>query len=99
MFFSNLNKITSNHQVHHFHPQCRFVDTESFEQIEVIKREDVNDYFGITARHNVTDKDITVDDFTEEQIDFIKRAYASDYAFFKKYGKSNGKTKSKRKNS
>ena len=98
LFFTNLNKITQQHQVHHFHPQCRFVDTESFENIQVVKREDVNDFFGIDQMHNVTQKDITKDDFTEEQIDFIKRAYASDYAFYEKYGVKNGKAKNKRKN-
>ena len=99
LFFTNLNKITSGHQVHHFHPQCRFVDTENFENIEVVKREDVNEFFGITEKHNVTKKDITVEDFTEDQINFIKRAYASDYAFFDKYGVKDGKAKNKRKNS
>lgn len=92
-FFANLNKITSLHQVHHFHPQCRFVDTENFEEIEVVKREDVNEFFGITEHHNATKKEITKEDFTEEQIDFIKRAYASDYAFLKKYGKAKNKRK------
>lgn len=99
LFFTNLNKITSGHQVHHFHPQCRFVDTENFENIEVVRREDVNDYFGIDQKHNVTKKDIVLEDFTKEQIEFIKRAYASDYAFFEKYGVKNGKAKNKRKNS
>ena len=98
LFFRNLNKITGGQQVHHFHPQCRFVDTDSFEHIEVIKREDVNSYFSVDQKHNVTHKDITAEDFSEEQIDFIKRAYASDYAFFEKYGVNNGNTKSKRKN-
>ena len=98
-FFRNLNKITGGHQVHHFHPQCRFVDTENFKEIEVVKREDVNDYFEIAAKHNVTHKEITRHDFTEDQIDFIKRAYASDYAFFETYGKKNAKSKNKRKNS
>ena len=97
-FFSHLNKITSNHQVHHFHPQCRFVDTDSFEEIEVVRREDVNEFFGIDKKYNVTDKEITVEDLTEEQIDFVKRAYASDYAFFEKYGVKNAKAKNKRKN-
>ena len=99
LFFRNLNKITGGHQVHHFHPQCRFVDTENFKEIEVVKREDVNDYFEIAAKHNVTHKEITRHDFTEDQIDFIKRAYASDYAFFETYGKKNAKSKNKRKNS
>lgn len=98
LFFANLNKITSNHQVHHFHPQCRFVDTENFEEIEVVKREDVNDFFDIAVKHNVTKKEITAEDFAEEQIEFIKRAYASDYAFYEKYGVKNGKAKNKRKN-
>lgn len=99
LFFANLNKITSQHQVHHFHPQCRFVDTENFEEFDVVKREDVNEFFGITEKHNVTKKDITKEDFTEEQIEFIKRAYASDYAFYEKYGVKDGKAKGKRKSS
>lgn len=100
LFFRNLNKITGGHQVHHFHPQCRFVDTENFDEFTVVKREDVNDFFDIDVAHNVTNKEITADDFSEEQIEFIKRAYASDYAFFKTYGvvKPNGKGKNKRKN-
>ena len=92
-FFRNLNKITSNHQVHHFHPQCRFVDTESFDKIEVVLREEVNDWFGIDQKYNVTNKEITKEDFTLEQIEFIKRAYASDYEFLKKYGKAKNKRK------
>jgi|TARA_B110000977_G_scaffold141809_1_gene179908 hypothetical protein len=99
LFFANLNKITSGHQVHHFHPQCRFVDAESFSALEVVKREDVNEYFDITEHHNSTRKEITAEDLSVEQIDFIKRAYASDYAFYDKYGVKNGKTKNKRKNS
>ena len=99
LFFRNLNKITGGHQVHHFHPQCRFVDTENFPEFEVVRREDVNKYFDIDVAHNVTNKEITVEDFSEEQIEFIKRAYASDYAFFEKYGKKNAKGKNKRKNS
>lgn len=97
LFFTNLNKITSLQQVHHFHPQCRFVDTINFEEFCVVKREDVNNFFGVKEKHNVTKKDITVEDFSEEQIDFIKRAYASDYAFFEKYGIKDAKTKNKRK--
>jgi len=93
LFFRNLNKITSNHQVHHFHPQCRFVDTENFKEIEVVKREDVNDWFGIDQKYNVTNKDITKEDFTLEQLEFIKRAYSSDYEFLKKYGKTKNKRK------
>lgn len=92
-FFKHLNKINSNHQVHHFHPQCRFVDTENFEDIQVVKRSEVNDFFGIDVKHNVTKKDITVEDFSNEQIEFIKRAYASDYEFFEKYGKAKNKRK------
>jgi len=72
---------------------------KSFEDIEVVRREDVNKYFGIDQMHNVTKKDITAADFSEEQIDFIERAYVSDYAFLEKYGVKNGKAKSKRKNS
>jgi hypothetical protein len=97
LFFTNLNKITSLQQVHHFHPQCRFVDIANFPEFTVVKREDVNQFFGIDQKHNVTKKDITAEDFTEEQINFIKHAYASDYAFFEKYGVKDVKAKNKRK--
>jgi hypothetical protein len=85
LFFRNLNKINSNHQVHHFHPQCRFVDTENFEEFTIVKREDVNEFFGINRKLNETKKEITLDDFSEEQIEFIKRAYKSDYEFIEQY--------------
>jgi hypothetical protein len=81
LFFRNLNKINSNHQVHHFHPQCRFVDTQHFEEFTIVKKHDINDFFGINRKLNETKKEITLDDFTEEQIEFIKRAYKSDYEF------------------
>lgn len=87
-FFKNLDKVTSQHQVHHFHPQARFVDTDRFKKITVVKREDVNDFFGINEKMNETVKEITKEDFSEQQIDFIKRIYKEDYEFLKKYGKS-----------
>jgi hypothetical protein len=85
LFFKNLNKINSNHQVHHFHPQSKFVDTENFADLTVIKREDVNEFFGITQKLNETRKDITLADLSEEQIEFVKRIYQSDYEFIEKY--------------
>lgn len=98
LFFKNLDKINSNHQVHHFHPQCRFVDTENFEEFAVVLKKDVNDFFGIDQKLNETTKDITLEDLREEQIEFVKRAYASDYEFLEKYGVKDGKAKDKRKN-
>lgn len=98
LFFKNLPKITSQHQVHHFHPQCRFVDTENFEEFTIVRKEDVNDFFGITEKLNVTTKDITLEDLSEEQIDFVKRIYKDDYEFIEKYGMKNGKAKNKRAN-
>ena len=91
LFFKNLSKITSQHQVHHFHPQCQFVDTKRFKKIEVVKREEVNDRFGINEVMNETVKEITRETFSKEQIEFIKRIYKSDYEFFEKY---RGKKKS-----
>ncbi len=85
LFFRNLHKIVSVHQVHHFHPQNKFVDTKKFKKIKVVKREEVNDFFGIEAKMNETKKEITVDDLSQEQIEFIKRIYKSDYEFFEKY--------------
>ena len=86
LFFRNVHKINSNHQVHHFHPQCRFVDTENFEDFTIVKKEDVNEFFGIDKKLNETKKEITLEDLSEEQIEFVKRAYKSDYDFIEKYG-------------
>jgi len=86
-FFANMNKINSFHQVHHFHPQCRFVDTDNFKEFTIIKRENLNKELNIDLHYNATEKEITKEDLTKEQIEFIKRAYASDYEFIKKYGK------------
>ena len=95
LFFKNLHKLSSHHQVHHFMPQSYFVDLENFTNIEVVKKHDVSDYFGIEEKMNVTNKEITAEDFTEEQVSFINTIYASDYQFYEKYG--NGKKPNKRK--
>jgi beta-1,4-mannosyl-glycoprotein beta-1,4-N-acetylglucosaminyltransferase len=86
LFFKNLHRINSNHQVHHFHPQCRFVDTENFEEFTIVLREDVNEFFGINQKLNETKKEITLEDFSDEQIEFITRTYKADYDFIEKYG-------------
>lgn len=85
-FFRNLHKIGSMHQVHHFHPQCAFVDVENFNEFTVINKHEVNNYFGIDKIMNFTKKDITKEDLSEEHVDFIKWVYLSDYEFFEKYG-------------
>jgi len=86
LFFKNLQKISSLHQVHHFHPQCMFVDTQSFDEFQVVTRKGVNKFFGISTVYNRTKKEITKNDFTPQQIHFIKKIYQSDYDFFEKYG-------------
>jgi hypothetical protein len=86
LFFKNLHRINLNHQVHHFHPQCRFVDTENFEEFTIVLREDVNEFFGINQKLNETKKEITLEDFSDEQIEFITRTYKADYDFIEKYG-------------
>lgn len=86
LFFKNLHKISSAHQVHHFHPQCEFVDTKNFKSFTVINKHEVNDFFKINKVLNFTVKEITADDFSKDQIDFIKWIYISDYDFFERYG-------------
>lgn len=86
LFFENIDKITSKHQVHHFHPQTKFIDMEAFNAFEVLEREDVSYFFGVYKIHNETRKDITIHDLSNEQVTLIKNFYQSDYDFFKKYG-------------
>ena len=86
-FFDNFHKISSMHQVHHFHPQCRFVDTQQFKKFTIVERQDVNDFFDINKVYNFTQKEILQSDLKEHQINFIKSIYKSDYEFLKKYGK------------
>lgn len=86
LFFKNLQKIGSLHQVHHFHPQCMFVDTQSFDEFEVVPRKSVNKFFGISTVYNRTKKEITKNDLSPQQLNFITKIYQSDYDFFEKYG-------------
>ena len=86
LFFKNLHKISGAHQVHHFHPQCMFVDTKNFKEFQVINKHEVNNFFKINKVLNFTVKEITADDFSKDQIDFIKWIYISDYNFFEKHG-------------
>lgn len=86
IFMENLHKIVGKHQVHHFHPQVKFIDTEQFEKFTVIKRKDLNKHLGIATVINRTRKELTLEHFTEEQIEFIKSIYDADYKFYEKYG-------------
>ena len=92
-FFRNLHKITNNHQVHHFHPQCRFVDTQSFSEFTVINKMEVSDFLKTDKHLNSTEYEIKRKDLTTSQIGWIRKIYDSDYKFFKEYG--DGKKKSK----
>jgi len=83
----NLDKITSRHQVHHFYPQTKFIDTESFDNFKIISKQEINSYFGTDKIFNKSPKGISIEDLTKEQIDTIREIYASDYEFYKKYYK------------
>lgn len=85
-FFANLHKIGSAHQLHHFHPQAWFIDIDKFVGFTVIKKHDVCSHFGITQKLNQTKKEITANDFSKEQVAFIKKLYQIDYDFYEKYG-------------
>lgn len=86
LFFANLHKISSSHQLHHFHPQAWFVDLKKFKKFTVVKKHDVSETFNVTHKLNQTKKEILEKDFSDEQIAFIKKLYAVDYTFFEKYG-------------
>jgi len=86
LFFRNIHKMVTLHQVHHFHPQTRFIDTNKFKKFTVVKREEINSFFGTPKHMNETVKDITIEDLSPEQIEFVKRIYKSDYEFIKKHG-------------
>lgn len=85
LFFKNINKINSNHQVHHFHPQTKFVDTENFNEFVVLRRYQIGAYFGINSVLNFTHKEITEDDLSKDQINLIQNYYKSDYEFLERY--------------
>lgn len=85
LFFKHLHKISSSHQLHHFHPQAWFVDTDKFSKFTIVHKHDVSSTFNVTHKLNQTKKDITAEDFSEEQINFIKTIYKDDYEFIKKH--------------
>lgn len=91
LFLRNMHKITDHHQVHHFHPQCRFVDTQSFDEFTVINKQEVSDFLKTEKHLNSTQYEIHRKDLTREQVAWIKKIYQSDYDFFKKYGDKIGK--------
>lgn len=91
LFFEHMHKIGSVHQVHHFHPQCRFVDTQRFKDFTVVLRKDVSKFFGTKQKLNTTKKDITRKDLSKAQISFINNIYKSDNEFLKKYGNKQNK--------
>ena len=79
--------------MHHFHPQCRFVDTQSFSEFTVINKMEVSDFLKTDKHLNSTEYEIKRKDLTTSQIGWIRKIYDSDYKFFKEYG--DGKKKSK----
>lgn len=84
-FFKNLHKISSSHQLHHFHPQAWFVDMDKFKKFTIVKKHDVSKTFKVKHKLNQTKKEIGISDFSDEQIAFIKRVYQEDYDFYEKY--------------
>ena len=87
-FFDNIDKIKSDHQVHHFHPQTKFIDTENFNDFIILRRYQINQFFNIPTHLNHTHKEITVEDLNSDQIEMIKLAYKDDYDFLKAHGKT-----------
>lgn len=87
IFMDNLDMITSNHQVHHFHPQVDFIDTDSFKDFKVIMRNEVNEFFGISTIYNQTRKRITREHLLPAHYEFIEKAYKKDYDFLKLFEK------------
>lgn len=95
LFLRNMHKITDHHQVHHFHPQCRFVDTQNFSEFTIINKQEVSDFLKTEKHLNSTKYEINRKDLSRDQVAWIKKIYQSDYDFFKKYGDVDAKKKSK----
>ena len=85
-FFKHLNKIGSAHQVHHFHPQVKFIDTENFKKFTVINKHEVGKFFDNAEHLNTTVKEVEQKDLSKDQIDFIRWIYRHDYEFYENYG-------------
>jgi hypothetical protein len=81
----NLDKITSDQQVHHWYPQTHFIDQRNYDSFEVIFKKDINRRFGVDKIINCSKKKFGKDDLTENQIDIIRRIYISDYIFIENY--------------
>lgn len=84
-FFQNIDKINGNHQVHHFHPQAKFIDTENFSEFTILRRYQLSSYFGINSVLNFTKKEINAEDLSQHQLNYINEIYKSDYEFLEKY--------------
>jgi hypothetical protein len=84
-FFANFNKLSSHHQLHHFHPQAWFVDQDKFKKFTVVDKHDVSKTFNVSHKLNQTKKEILRDDLSDEQLAFVKKIYEEDYEFYKKH--------------
>ncbi len=81
---SNLDKITTHQQVHHWYPQTHFIDQKNYQEFEVISKSDINERFGIDNHYNSSKKVFQRSDLSHKDIVIIKSIYESDYRFIQK---------------
>lgn len=80
--FDRLDKLSTEHEVHHWYPQSFFVDTKVFKEFLLIPMKNVTAAFKLRAtRSNVSPSVISRKDLSEAQIKIVKDLYKSDYEF------------------
>jgi len=85
-FMDNVDKVTSQQQVHHFQPQVLFVDVKNFSEFTFVWKHDVGKFFGTDEVMNKTDRQIEINNFSDRHLEFLKDYYKDDYAFIEKHG-------------
>lgn len=78
----NLEKLTSDDEVHHFYPQTHFLDN-TFKSFNLIRMNEISPTFDVGHRNKTaTKRTITL---TPEQEQYIKDVYKQDYEFFQQH--------------
>lgn len=82
---NNLDKITSDQQVHHWYPQTHFIDQKTYGDFEIIRKKDIDNRFDIEDHYNCSKKVFHKDDLSQEDLKLIRQVYSSDYEFIKRH--------------
>ena len=79
----NLDKLSTVDEVHHFHPQTKFIDQVNFRRFRPIKIQDLSKLLAVSKINHTKHVGPPI---SKEFDSYIKSLYKEDYEFFKEHG-------------